>query len=66
MDNILLLGKNSFLFGSADQNDFKFEHASISKFHASIYFSSDMEVVLVDLNSTHGTVIARAETEIKL
>jgi hypothetical protein len=58
---MLLLGKGSFLLGSADQNDFKFDHASISKFHASIYFSSDMEVLLVDLNSTHGTVVVRAD-----
>lgn len=60
MDDMLLLGKGSFMLGSSDQNDFKFDHASISKFHASIYFSTDMEVVLVDLNSTHGTVVVRA------
>lgn len=54
------------MFGSAPQNDVRLEHASISKFHASIYFSTDMEIVLVDLNSTHGTVIQREGAEIKL
>lgn len=63
---MVLANKNAFLLGNHDLNHFKLEHGSISKCHASIYFSEDMEVILVDLNSSNGTVILRGETEIKL
>jgi hypothetical protein len=42
VDNLILSGKNTFLFGSHDSNDFRLDHGSLSKFHGGIYFSSDM------------------------
>ena len=66
VDNLLLIKKNAFFLGGHELNDFRFEHGSISKSHACIYFSSDMEVILVDLNSTHGSVIVRGGVETKL
>lgn len=55
-----------FFFGSHNSNDFRLDHGSLSKFHACIYFSSNMEVILVDLNSTNGTIIRRGNLDIKL
>lgn len=42
VDNLMLTDKNIFMLGSHEASDFKLEHGSISKFHASIYFSTDM------------------------
>ena len=42
VDNLVLSGKNVFLFGGHSSNDFRLDHGSLSKFHAGIYFSSDM------------------------
>jgi len=38
------------------------EHPSISKFHAAIYFS-ELEVIIVDTNSTHGTFILKKDEQ---
>jgi len=51
--------KNFYLFGSNNTNDCQIEHGSVGKQHAAIYFSQDMETILVDLNTTHGTRIIR-------
>ena len=66
VDSLVLAGRNRFILGSRPSSDFRLEHGSISKFHAGLYFSSNMELVLVDLNSSHGTSIIRHEQEIKL
>lgn len=66
IDKLFLEKRNCFLFGSEAKNSFRLEHPSISKFHAGIYFSTDLEVVLVDLNSTHGTKVVRDGKSIAL
>ena len=55
VDSLVLAGRNRFILGNHPSADFKLEHGSISKFHAGLYFSSDMELILVDLNPTHDT-----------
>jgi hypothetical protein len=54
------------MLGWSEQCDVRLEQNFTTKFHAAIYFSSDMEAVLVDLNSSQGTRVLRAGSENKL
>ena len=58
-DTLLLHNKNFFLIGRAQSNDLSIDHPSVGKNHAVIYFSADMEIVLVDLHSLNGTKLVR-------
>lgn len=55
--------KNYYLFGSLKTSDFPLEHPTISRYHACIFFSNDLEVMLVDLNSSQGTALKRKGQE---
>lgn len=52
-------GKNYYLFGSLKTVDFLLENPTISRNHACIYFDNNIEVMIVDLNSTHKTFLRR-------
>ena len=54
--------KNYYLFGSLKTSDFHLENPTISRTHACICFCSDLEVVLIDLNSTHGTFLKEKDS----
>lgn len=66
IDMLFLQKKNQYIFGTLPKVDFKLDHPSISKNHAAIVFSSEMQVILYDLNSTHGTKLYREGKEHKI
>lgn len=61
-ENYIFDEKNRFIIGNHEKCDIKLKHKSISKFHSALYFSTNMELVLVDLNSTNGTKILRNQS----
>ena len=63
IDKLFLQKKSYFIFGKAKGSDFILENPTISRFHSCIYFSSETEVVLIDLNSTHGTNLNKNRME---
>jgi pSer/pThr/pTyr-binding forkhead associated (FHA) protein len=66
IDKLYLEKKNKFFLGSHQSNDFKLDHPSISKTHACIYFSPDLNLMLVDLGSSNGTTLTREGQPFKL
>ena len=66
VDSYPLQKKGRWLLGWSEQCEVRLAQATCSKFHAAIYFSADMEAVLVDLNSSQGTRIVRGGQESKL
>lgn len=66
IDKLFLEKKSKFFFGSQQGNDFKLDHPSISKMHACIYFSTDLNLMLVDLGSSNGTTLLREGQTFKL
>lgn len=52
-------GKPYYLFGSLKTVDFPLENPTISRNHACLAFTADLEVVIIDLNSTHGTFVKK-------
>ena len=59
IDKLFLEKKAKFMLGTLPINDFHLQHPSISKLHASIYFAPHGVLMLVDLGSSHGTVLKR-------
>ncbi len=57
IDKLFLEKKNNYIFGKIKSCDFELENPTISRYHSCIYFSSEIEVILIDLNSTHGTYL---------
>ena len=63
IDKLFLDKKSYFLFGKSKGADFLLENPTISRFHSCIYFSSETEVMLIDMNSTHGTYLNKNKLE---
>ena len=51
------------MFGKAKTCEFILENPTISRYHSCVYFSHEMEVALIDLNSTHGTLLNKEKLE---
>ena len=63
IDKLSLQNKSYYTFGKTKGCDFLLQNPTISRFHSCIYFSSEMEVILIDLNSTHGTILNKDRLE---
>ena len=63
IDKLFLESNSYYLFGKAKTCEFILENPTISRYHSCIYFSHEMEVILIDLNSTHGTFLNKDKLE---
>lgn len=66
VDKLFFEKKNYFILGSTKSIDFTLENPTISRFHACIFFSTDVEMMIVDLNSTHGSFLTRDKKKVQL
>ena len=57
IDHIELKGKNLYKIGKLSCNDIILHNVSVSRFHAVLIIDEKLGIILIDLNSKHGTKI---------